>query len=306
MNLSINPSYFCNFSCEFCYLTKEQLKDQKSIDIERLKDLLSQVPHIDYIDLYGGEIGALRGKYLDEIKVAIRGYYGGEINIITNLSMVNDMFLEEDISLTVSFDFDARERYEEVFANMLMLPREFSMLILASSEVVSMDVDSMISQLNVISNLTSVEIKPYSTNQANSYDVTHKDYEDFIAKWMDSPVEKNFRFGNEEYIIRSLNNDYNAFSDDHVYITPNGKFAVLEFDLNDNEFFKELDSFEDYLKWADDEKINLSKICKECKYLGRCLTEHYRFVTDLKDSCSGYRGLLERYEGLEDKTGDVP
>ncbi|MCS5589396.1 MAG: hypothetical protein NZ824_05445 [Candidatus Thioglobus sp.] len=302
MNLSINPSYFCNFSCDFCYLTKKQLKDQTSFSLIKLNDLLKQVPHIDYVDLYGGEIGALKKDYFRLLKLVIREHYDGEINIITNLSIMNQEFFEDDISLTVSYDFEARERHEEVYNNMLMLPKPFSILILASPEVIKMNVSDMIVELNVLANLTSVEIKPYSTNQANSHDVTHKEYEEFIMEWVEHPIEKNFRFGNEDYIARSLAGDYNAFSDDHVYITPNGKFAVLEFDLNDNEFFLELDSFKEYEQWAKNEKKCLSTICKHCKYLGRCLTEHYRFVKDLDNSCSGYKGLLERYDGLEDTT----
>ena len=58
MNVSINPSYFCNFRCDFCYLTEEQLSDQKKIELEKLDDLLSQIPNIEHVDLYGGEIGA--------------------------------------------------------------------------------------------------------------------------------------------------------------------------------------------------------------------------------------------------------
>jgi hypothetical protein len=96
-----------------------------------------------------------------------------------------------------------------------------------------------------------------------------------------------------------LEKTYNSFSDDHVYITPSGNFSVLEFDLNDNEYFLELDSFDKYLYWAEKEKINLSPICKQCKYMGHCLTEHYRYVKDLNNSCNGYKGLLEYYERLE-------
>jgi len=299
MNLSINPSYFCNFSCEFCYLTKEQLKDQKSIKIDQLDKLLAEVPYIEYVDLYGGEIGALNKEYYKEVKSTIRKYYDGEINLITNFSMLNDEFFKDDISLTISYDFEGRERYEQVFQNMLMAEKEYAILILATKEVIEMDVDSMISQLNILQNLTSVEIKPYSINQANAHDVSHKEYEDFIIKWIESPVKKNYRFGNEEYIHKSLSKEYNAYSDDHLYITPNGKFGVLEFDEFDKEYFLELDSFDEYKQWANDEKINLSDICKECKYLGSCLTEHYRYVKDLDNSCSGYKGLLDYYERLE-------
>ncbi len=299
MNLSINPSYFCNFSCDFCYLTKKQLKDQTKIKIEQLDSQLAQVPYIEYVDLYGGEIGALNKEYYKQVKSTIRKYYDGEINLITNFSMLNDEFFKEDISLTISYDFEGRERHEQVFQNMLMAQKEYAVLILATKEVIEMDVDVMIMQLNILQNLTSVEIKPYSINQSNAYDVSHTDYEEFIIKWLESPIPKNFRFGNEEYIKRSLAGDYNAFSNDHVYITPNGKFGVLEFDDEDKEYFLELDSFSEYLEWSDAEESKLSDICLNCDYVGKCLTEHYRYVNDLTSGCSGYKGLLD-YARLAD------
>jgi len=296
MNISINPSYFCNFSCKFCYLTPEQLNNQKRIDLKALNSLLKQVPKIDYIDLYGGEIGALSSTYFKKLKKTIRKYYKGEINIITNFSMLSDNFFADDISLSVSYDFTGRERHAQVFSNMLMSPKRYSVLLLATEDVIKMDVDSMVSQLNILRNLDSVEIKPYSINQANSFNVTHKDYEDFVIKWLECDVPKGFTFGNKRSIEKSLKKEYNAFSDDHIYITPNGKFGVLDFDKDDKELFLELDNFKEYLEWCEREKAELSDICNSCKYLGTCLTEHYRYVENLDNSCNGYIGLLDYYD----------
>jgi len=50
ITVSVNPSYLCNFRCDFCYLTEEQLSDQKKIELEKLDDLLSQIPNIEHID----------------------------------------------------------------------------------------------------------------------------------------------------------------------------------------------------------------------------------------------------------------
>ena len=48
---------------------------------------------------------------------------------------------------------------------------------------------------------------------------------------------------------------------------------------------------------AEKEKLeNVSDICRNCKYFGHCLTEHYRYVKDLDNSCNGYKGLLDWYE----------
>ena len=53
MNLSINPTYYCNFRCDFCYLTPEQLGDRQQITLSVLDQRLSEVPEINHIDLYG-------------------------------------------------------------------------------------------------------------------------------------------------------------------------------------------------------------------------------------------------------------
>jgi sulfatase maturation enzyme AslB (radical SAM superfamily) len=306
ITVSINPSYFCNFSCDFCYLTPEQLRDQKRISLVELDKRLDEISNkreIDWIDLYGGEIGALKKDYFYGMRDVMRKYYGGKINIITNFSMLHEGFFENDFYLSVSYDFEAREKSDKVYQNMLRSEVPIAVLILASQQVITKNVDEMITMLNACSSIESVEIKPYSTNQANQQGVTHKDFEEFVKKWIDSPIKKKFDFINEGKIIMSLRGEYNAFSDNHIYITPNGKYAVLEFDLNDNEYFKELETFEDYLEWSEQEPIkNISDICRKCPYYGQCLTEHYRYVTDLTYSCNGYKGLLDWYdERLENK-----
>lgn len=298
MNISINPSYYCNFSCDFCYLSPEQLNDRTKIDASRLDTLLAEVvahEPIDWVDLYGGEIGVLKDDYYAEIKSTIRKYYGGTINIITNYSMLSDRFFVDDVSLSVSYDFEAREHSEHVFNNMMMSTKPFSVLMLASDKLIKLDVDHMINMLNMCSSATSVEIKPYSINQANSHAVSHRDFELFVQKWLDSSVPKKFEFVNETNIQDCLDKTYSAFSDDHIYITPNGNFAVLEFDLTDREYFLELNTYGDYLIWSDKEKASLSPICNACPYVGHCLTEHYRYVTSLDNGCNGYKLLLDNY-----------
>jgi MoaA/NifB/PqqE/SkfB family radical SAM enzyme len=300
MNISINPSYFCNFRCDFCYLTLEQLGDQKKISLEQLDILLKDIPKIDYVDLYGGEIGALKKEYFYGLKDTIRKHYDGEINIITNYSMIHEGFYDDDVYLSVSYDFEAREKSELVYKNMLLSPVPIAVLILASPEVIEKDVEEMITMLNMCSSIDSVEIKPYSINQANAHSVTHKQFENFIIKWLEADTPKNFQFVNEDKIHASINKQYNAFSDDHIYITPSGKYGVLEFDENDKEYFLELDTWQEYIAWTQKEKAdNVSEICRNCEYFGTCLTEHYRYVENLDNGCNGYKGLLD-YARVED------
>jgi len=306
MIVSINPTYFCNFRCDFCYLTSEELGNQKQISFNKLDELLSQVHNIEHIDLYGGEIGAMKKSYFYGLKEIIRKHYSGIININTNYSMMHPGFFDNDVYLSVSYDFEAREKSELVFQNMLMSTVPIAVLILASPKVLAKDVHQMINMLNMCSSITSVEIKPYSINQANAHNVTHKDFEDFVIKWLKLKDKMKFEFVNEERIIESMKGRYNAFSDDHIYITPSGKFGVLEFDEEDKEFFLELDSWEQYLDWTKKEKEEMvSPICASCIYFGNCLTEHYRYVKDLDNGCNGYKGLLDWYGRLENSESSL-
>jgi len=211
------------------------------------------------------------------------------------------VFLRPDIDLSVSYDFDAREKEHIVLKNMMMLQRPFSVLTLASEKVVNGDVDFMITIFNTLSNLQAVEIKPFSSTTHRAQTVTDLEFEEFIKKWIDSLIDKNFQFINQDKIEECLSGSYNAFSDDHVYITPSGKFGVLDFDGDGNESFTELNTFNEYRDWTVREKQRgVSDICRQCKYFGGCLTEHYKYVKDLNNGCNGYKGLLDWYdEGLE-------
>jgi sulfatase maturation enzyme AslB (radical SAM superfamily) len=205
----------------------------------KIKEILIY-ENIDMVDLYGGEVGLLQQQYINDLVYLLEAQGIYDINIITNLSMVNDVIKNKDLYITVSYDFDCREQHDRVWNNMVSLDRPFSILILASECLLKKNVDEMIHQLNLLKNLQSVEIKPYSTNQANCHNVTYKDFENHVRSWIDSAIEKQFQFINEKNILQSLSGTRNAFSNDHVYITPTGDFAVLEFDLNDNEYFKDL------------------------------------------------------------------
>ena len=96
MILSINPWYYCNFRCKFCYLTEQQLSDKKLLELDRLNEILSEISqqeNIDKVDLYGGELGLLPKEYWNDLVTLLNVYGIDDISLITNLSMVNDITL---------------------------------------------------------------------------------------------------------------------------------------------------------------------------------------------------------------------
>jgi hypothetical protein len=237
--------------------------------------------------------------YLKKFDEILLNFNDPTVNIITNFSIMTPYFFTDHTELSVSFDFSARQSHEEVMQNLLTSPKDVAILILATPRVIKMNVDDMIATLNTIKSVKSVEIKPYSTNQANQHNVSHSMYEEFVRKWVVRKNSFNFNFTNLKQLDKSITGERSAYSDDHIYITPKGRFAVLDFDSQDHEFFKELDSFDEYIEWTDAEKslVTMNQFCSSCTYLGSCLTEHYRQVSDMTNSCNGYRHLIDWYKG---------
>lgn len=279
--------------------------------MDRLAEMVAEVSsqrRIGMVDLYGGELGLISEEYWNGMIDILHMYGIEDINLITNLSAINTITTDPRVYTSVSYDFNAREDHLRIFRNMALLQKPFSILMLASPTLLMQDVDDMVITLNALNNLVSVEIKPYSKNQANQFTISYNQYEEFVKEWIRNK-NKKFELVNEFQLNDVLSGNRNSFSDDHIYITPNGKYGVLEFDLNDNEFFLEYDSLDQYWEWCDKEKtrVGKNKYCSECEYNGHCLSEHLREVKDLTESCNGFKHLIDWYKNgrLESSARDL-
>lgn len=298
LQLSINPSYYCNFRCDFCYLTPEQLGDKTRLPLDRLNEMLVELKEhydIDGVDLYGGETLLLPKWYLTDIKELLHGHGIHNLNLITNLSIDSPFLNDPDFYIAVSYDFEAREQSDAVLGRMMSLGRKFSVLMLASPTLVAKDPEEIIQTFNLFSQLENVEVKPYSSNQANQLEVTYQEYEEFVKSIIQAQTPKKFTFSNELQLDDALRHERNAFSDDHLYITPKGSYGLLDFDEEQNEFFLEFNDLSYYDVWKDKEKamVESNPICGECEYKGHCLSEHLQWVDSLDHGCNGFKGLLD-------------
>lgn len=298
--VSLNPSYLCNFRCDFCYLTHEQLSSKECLSVESIDSILKDIQShrkIATIDLYGGEPALLSKTYFFSLMSCLLGYTE-HINLITNLSTIREHFYHPMLNISVSYDFHAREKHLEVLDNIKTLTSngiKVSILTLVTPKILKLNIQEMIDTY-LSMNIVSVDFKPYSRNQANQLNISYRDYEDFLIRFIKQAKNSGLKIVNEWWIEDALDGIRNSYSDDHVYIAPGG-LAVLEFDLNQNEYFKTLGSFEDYIQWTHEEKQkSLSGYCVQCPYLGHCLSEHLKPVTDIENSCNGFYYLLKHFE----------
>lgn len=304
ITLSINPTYFCNFRCSFCYLSNDQLSDRKKIDLEQLHSVIESVSHyfeITGIDLYGGEVNLLRSDYLYNLKNVMSNFTKSRINLITNGSYLNDFCFDEAVDVSVSWDYLAREKHDLVLENISNSPKPVHILTLASEKFCKLSDGQLrdyISLINQSGNVKSVEIKPYSLNQFHQQEVKFTDYEKLIQRLIKIESEMKFEFINLKKIEMCLTQQTRAWSDGHLYITPDGSLAVLEFDHQGKEFFLKLNSVQEYISWSDQEKLKVlgNSFCSQCQYMGRCLSEHLQDVKSLEESCNGFINLLRWYE----------
>lgn len=302
IDISINPTYYCNFRCGFCYLTEKQLSSKQKLNPAILSIMLQEISRthqIRHVDLYGGEITVLPRSYQQELLSVIRSRTAATINLVTNLTVPESPLVQDpDVTVSVSYDQLSRQYHDRTITNMMALQRSFSVITLCSKDFLdNVDIDVYVDTMNMFGkSLSLVEIKPYSSNQANQHIVPYTRYEQFVIDLIEHP-RREFHLRNMDYMDQVIDGTHNAYSNDHVYITPNDKYAVLEFDLLGNEYFKELDRFEDYIKWADQEPARMDTgKCKDCKYRGKCLSEHLQHVESLDDSCNGFYNLLEYWE----------
>lgn len=303
LSLSLNPVYYCNFRCSFCYLTEQQLSDTTLLPLSRLKLLLEEISEhyqIKHVDIYGGEVMLLPRSYRDNLLTLVREAGCTDININTNLSLVNSTALDPDITLSISYDFGAREKSEKVFENILTLPRPYRILTLVSRKFLdTVTPDDCVDTFNLMAQLEGVEFKPYSTNQANADSVSFSEFERFVFEVLTHPA-RGFVVENEFLLEDAIQGVRNAFSDDHLYITPKGELAVLEFDDQDREYFLPVDGVVGYQAWCwkERERVSTNKVCGSCTFYGRCLSEHLRHVENLDQSCNGFHNLIVKWSEL--------
>lgn len=298
MNISLAPSFHCNFRCPWCYLSVDQLRDRKLLDLDCLHARLTELGPIEHVDIYGGEPATLPETYALQLLEVLKPHTSN-INVISNFSIVPDWFHRTDISISASYDWDQRQSHDKVLTNIIGFSRPVAVLMLATEHLCKQQPKVIAEVFNTISTIASVEIKPYSINQFNQHSMDWTVFESWIQVWL--TLDLKFELVNRKLLDQSVKKLYNAYSDNHLYIGPDAGLSVLDFDINDREYFRPIRDLDHYRQWTDDEKrrVKNNKFCSRCRWQGHCATEHYRNVTSIDRSCNGFKNLLDWYARLE-------
>lgn len=291
ITVSLNTCYYCNFNCSWCYLTPTQLNDKTILAVNKIEDMLeelSQYYNICHFDIYGGEPTLLPNNYTYNLIDLLRSY-NAHINVITNLSHSTHPILYMCDTVGISYDYNKREQHEKVKYHISKTSFKRHIITLLTSDFSKDDVMYLIEEL-IDLNVDSLELKPFSPN------IYYENYNMLeYTKFFEEMVKFIIQLDPPFTLINKINMDNlsNSFSNDHIYITPAGTFAVLDF-KNDKEIFVDV-TIDEYKLWCEKELTTYSnhKKCNKCDYNGACLSEHLLVIND---TCNGYPGLIKWYK----------
>lgn len=291
IEVNVMPNYFCNYSCEYCYLG-DLRKDRKIIDSELLRKNLEDISSrydIDRIGVYGGEISLLPKDKLEKL-VNVCKKFSDNIVLISNMS--NDIEMN-GVRFATSLNYE-RTNYEGTKLKLLFTDKKnLSINIVITPSILKRDIDSLMKELDLYG--ANIELVRYSPSKANyfKYDISDKEFEDylklFISKYKNR--KNKFTLSNISMLDDCLEKKYSPCMDSVIFINPYNKLCFIDFDEN-REFFHSVESIDDYVTNVENEYRKYIDKCSSCEYFGHCYAEHL----NLNEECCGMKSLLKWYE----------
>lgn len=299
MIVHVMPSFLCNWNCSYCYLgALKQDKTQLSLNAlaSRLTDISSHAM-IDTINIYGGEITLLDDNYLKSL-FTLCSWHTKDVACVTNNPVAPQIDLYPWISWSSSLNKE-RDNYTATLQSLFLRENKITTLTqVVTPSLLKEDPKYILERIDTL--CESVTFLRYSPSRVNPlWKISNKAYEDFIISMLDEYKNSSYDFvlANAQELEDCINRKYDPTIQSNIFIMPNGNFAIVAYDKNHHEYFKELGSWHDYQEEIEKEASFYEKQCSNCKYYGRCYAEHItKHQTD--DICCGGYKLLEYYENI--------
>lgn len=284
LQISINPTYKCNFHCDFCYLqglfSNDYLNPNKLDEI--LKNL-SQRYNISFIDLYGGEITTLPDSIVQQyLRIIFK--YVPTISIILNGSRFPDYLKDDRIEISVSWDYKYRPLNQEVLDNIWKFRKQSNMKevdILLTSPLLYKEDLSFLDKLDGI--CRNFELKCCMKTNSNHQNLQFRDFLNAQILWSNKALN-NSHFINNDYLDGIF-----PKKEKHIFINPKGELVDIVY-KNNIESFEEL---------KIDEKFVPDKQCLTCKFYKKCFNEHPGYYIYDDYDCVGQFKFLDFIHNLK-------
>lgn len=282
LTVSVMPTFYCESRCEYCYLGSLR-NNTAYLDIRMLNDrLLEIIKHgyfIERIEAYGGDITELPDNYVNGVVDKMLEFsdclvYTGGLNQATKRF--------QNINLSVN-----KGRFD--YENNLKTAKEndYNVIITALPNIIGYSARYILQQLNGIKGY--VTFMPYSASAKNplhspfSYAKDQNgvwNFDNFLSRivmeYVDYRSSYTFELSNLDIIKDALNGYYNPLMRNNIFIMPSGNFACVQY-KNGLEYFKELNSIEEWEEECKKDELLYQKNCAHCEYyMNGCIADHVR------------------------------
>lgn len=298
-NLSIQPTFLCNFNCNYCYLGNlrnyANILNLRVLE-RRIEEILNKY-QIRNINLYGGEISLLKPSYLEEL-VAICSRIGIKPTVITNLSndWIIDFCEERSLPLSISLN-EERPYYKETLEKIKKLRnkgnKNLSVVVLPS--MLDKDYSGLMSFYEKLGlDVFFIQYHPsvHSCKSGVVYDININHFSNFLKGIISEKHRKDYEIKiiNEDILN---NKDYNPLMSGFLFITPFGQYSTILYQ-NGIERYEYFNSLEEWEECCKKEYREYFLKCNLCEYFGKCKAEHLEVID--KKECSGLYELQKWYE----------
>lgn len=292
LQLSIIPSFYCNFNCRYCYLG-DLKKDKTILDLNILKERLIELDYqydIHHISIYGGEISLLSNEYLLQLIKLLEKY---NISFVTNLSNIKfiDFCNQYNIPVSISLN-EERDNYKNTLYNLQQLKTKYELAVVVLPSILDKNPKDLLDFYEKLGHdVFFIQYHP-SINNSFKYNITTEEYVKFLYNILKCHTKDNYSFEITNKII--LNDDkYVPTMNSFLFINPGGNYSSIIYngDIEQNIEFNSLTEWEKHCKI--EEKLYFEQ-CNLCKYYKKCKAEH--LVDFKKPYCSGLYKIIESME----------
>lgn len=276
------------------YLFSKYRNDSNTLNLAWLEKELVRLDYkfnITSTSIEGGEISKLSDIYFDVLFKLLKTYKL-EVKTSTEFINYNPSLINGVDIINVIYNFNNYSAESELVKKNIIAATSIGKII----NVESLDISVEDNPLDIISTLNKLNIKswkilPYHQNLFTSIKFKGYDFfEKIIKQYLKLSNCMQFSFLNKLQLENVIND--NNFPINTIYITPNNKYGLINFDKNNNIDlieYEDLDELEKNLNIQQNQQILL---CKDCKYKTNCLAERYFNPNYIGKSCSGFKNLL--------------
>lgn len=287
IGLSINPTYYCNHNCSYCYL-EDLRKDKTLLDLDvletRLRELKAYV--IDYIEIFGGSITHLTYEYMDRLLTLCNQCCDDVCVVNDSTKLLYELQQKHHFHMATSYNqergYKPIDKYVDAYL-CVVLP-----------SLLKCDVKELLNKIN--KDVYFLQFYP-TKNTKDKFVISNREYCEFIIKVMEEYTNNEYPFEllNMRTYDAWYNGEYNPSIDSHLFINPNGNYCVTKY-INGYEYFYNFESLSelDNLIKEEEKEFKYNR-CILCEHNGHCLAEHLN-DWDKNDVCCGLTPIMNWYK----------